>query len=320
KDIALKTIEAMKQAGADAVKIQTYTADTMTLDSEKESFVIKQGSIWDGRKFHDLYKEAYTPWEWHAELKEHSEALGMAFFSSPFDATAVDFLDQLGVPAYKVASFEITDLPLIEYLAKKGKPVILSTGIATLADIEAAVSTCRNAGNEHVTLLKCTSAYPAPLEGMNLKMIPVLAQTFGVPVGLSDHTPGSVAAVAAVALGACLIEKHFILDRKLGGPDASFSMEPAEFAKMVKQVRDTEKTLGNVTWELTPAVKKSREFSRSLYASKPIPKGASLTKENVRCVRPAFGLAPKHFTEIIGRKAAADIAPGTPLRWGLLED
>ena len=317
-DLALKTIKSMKEAGADAVKFQTYTPDTMTLDSEKEYFRIKQGTLWDGKTLYQLYQEAYTPWEWQPKLKEMSEELGLVFFSSPFDKTSVDFLEEMNVPAYKVASFEITDIPLIEYIASKGKPVIISTGIATLADIEEAVDACKRMGNDQIALLKCTSAYPAPLEEVNLRTIPNLADTFKTVVGLSDHTQGISAPVAAVALGAKIIEKHFILDRKLGGLDAAFSMEPDEFRSMVDAVRDVEKALGTVNYDLTEKTKKNREFSRSLFVVKDIKAGELLTEENIRSIRPGFGLHPRYYGQIIGKKARTDIKRGTPLEWNLI--
>lgn len=318
-DLALKTIKSMKEAGADAVKLQTYTPDTMTLDSEEEYFRIKQGTLWDGKTLYQLYQEAYTPWEWQPELKKMAENLGLVCFSSPFDRTSVDFLEEMNVPAYKVASFEITDIPLIEYMASKGKPVIISTGIATLADIEEAVNACKKMGNNQIVLLKCTSAYPAPLEEVNLRTIPNLADTFKTVVGLSDHTLGISVPIAAVALGAKIIEKHFILDRKLGGPDAAFSMEPDEFRSMVEAVREVEKALGTVNYDLTEKTTKSREFSRSLFAVKDIKAGELLTEENIRSIRPGFGLHPRYYGQIIGKKARTDIKRGMPLYWGLIE-
>jgi len=309
----------MKESGADAVKLQTYTPDTITIDSDNEYFQIKQGSIWDGKTFYQLYQEAYTPWEWQPKLKKIAEELGLICFSSPFDRTSVDFLEEMNVPAYKVASFEITDIPLIEYIASKGKPVIISTGIATLADIEEAVHACRRMGNDQIALLKCTSAYPAPLEESNLRTIPNLADTFKTVVGLSDHTLGISAPIASVALGARIIEKHFILDRKMGGPDAAFSMEPDEFRSMVEAVREVEKALGTVNYDLTDKTRKSREFSRSLFVVEDIKAGESLTEENVRSIRPGFGLHPRYSGQVIGKKARTDIKKGTPLDWTLIE-
>ena len=317
-DLAVETIKAAKEAGADAIKLQTYTPDTITIDCDNEYFRIMQGTIWDGKMLYQLYKEAYTPWEWHPELKRTAEGLGLICFSSPFDKTAVDFLETINVPAYKIASFEITDIPLIEHIASKGKPVIISTGIATLCDIEEAMEACRRMGNERVALLKCTSAYPAPLEEMNLRTIPNLAGTFHTVVGLSDHTMSISVPAAAVALGAKIIEKHFILDRRSGGPDAAFSMEPDEFRAMVNAVRDVEKALGSVSYALSDKTKKSREFSRSLFIVKDTKAGDALTEDNVRSIRPGYGLHPKYMKDIIGKKALTDIKRGTPLSWLLI--
>lgn len=318
-DLAVRTIKTMKEAGADAVKLQTYTPDTITLDSDNEYFQIKQGTIWDGKTLYQLYQEAYTPWEWQPELKKLAEDLGLICFSSPFDKTAVDFLEQMNVPAYKVASFEITDIALIEYIASKGKPIIISTGIASLADIEEAINACKRMGNDQIALLKCTSEYPAPLEDVNLRTIPDMIERFGTVVGLSDHTLGISVPIAAVALGAKIIEKHFILDRKLGGPDSAFSLEPEEFRTMVKSVRESEKALGNVSYELTEKIKKSREFSRSLFVVKDVNLGEIFTEINIKSIRPGFGLPPKHLREILGKKAIEDIKRGTPLDWSLVE-
>lgn len=318
-ETALKTIDAMKAAGADAVKLQTYTPGTITLDCDNEMFTISQGTLWDKRKFSDLYAEAMTPWEWHPILFNHAKSLGMEAFSSPFDPTAVDFLENLNVPAYKIASFEITDIPLIEYTASKGKPIIISTGIATLQDIEEALAACRRVGNEKITLLKCTSAYPAPPEEMNLLTIPDMHSRFGVNVGLSDHTMSLSAPVAAVALGARVIEKHFILDRGMGGADSAFSLEPSEFKAMVDAVRDTEKLLGQITYDLSPKSLKSREFSRSLFIAEDVKAGEIITDHNVRSVRPGFGMAPKHLGEILGKRFAKNGAKGTPLGWEFID-
>ncbi len=317
--VAKDSLLAIKDTGADAVKLQTYTPDTITIDCDNEYFQIKQGTIWDGTTLYKLYQQAYTPWEWHPELMKIAEDLGLVCFSSPFDPTAVDFLESLNVPAYKVASFEITDIPLIEYIASKGKPVIISTGIATLADIEEAVNACRRMGNDRIALLKCTSSYPAPLEEIHLRTIPNLAETFNTVVGLSDHTMGISVPVAAVALGARIIEKHFILDRKLGGPDAAFSLEPNEFRAMVRSVREVETALGKITYDLSDKTTKSREFSRSLFVVENVRKGETLTEKNIRSIRPGFGLHPRHLREIIGRKAAMDIVKGTPLAWNLVQ-
>ena len=317
-ELAVDTIKAAKEAGADAIKLQTYTPDTITIDADSEYFKIK-GTIWNGKTYYGLYKEAYTPWEWHPKLKELAESLGLIFFSSPFDKTAVDFLEDLNVPAYKVASFEITDIPLIEYIASKGKPIIISTGIATLADIEEAVNACKRMGNAQIILLKCTSAYPAPIEEANLLTIPNMIDTFGTIVGLSDHTLGSSVAIASVALGAKVIEKHFILDRNLGGPDAVFSMEPEEFKEMVKSVRDVEKALGKVSYELSEKVEKSRVFARSLFVVKDLKEGEKLNENNVRSIRPGYGMHPKYLKEITGKKIRKDVKKGTPLSWDLIE-
>jgi len=318
-DIAIKTIEAAAKAGADAIKIQTYTADTITINCNNEYFQIRQGTIWDGKTLYELYKEAYTPWEWQPKLKEIAEKLGLIFFSSPFDFTAVDFLEKMNVPAYKIASFEITDIPLIEYVAKKEKPVIISTGIAILEDIQLAVDTCRNAGNNQIALLKCTSTYPAPIEEANLLTIPDIEKRFNVISGLSDHTISNYVSIAAVALGAKIIEKHIILDRSIGGPDATFSIEPKELSELVKNVREVEKAMGNVSYELSPKTQKSREHSRSLFVVKDIKKGEIFSNENIRSIRPSFGLHTKYYSEILGKKAKINISKGTPLSWELIK-
>ena len=311
KDVALKTIRAAKRAGADAVKFQTYTADTITLDCQNEDFKIKQGTLWDGRYLYDLYQEAYTPWGWHRELYDVAKAEGLICFSSPFDKSAVDFLESLGNPIYKIASFEITDVDLIAYAARKGKPMVISTGIATEEDIRLAVDTCRSAGNNDITLLKCTSSYPAPIEEANLCMIADLANRFKVKVGLSDHTLGSIAGITAVSLGACMIEKHFILDRSIGGPDAFFSMNELEFSQMVKDIRTVESAIGQVNYEPTDKMKAGRAFSRSLYVAENMKKGEVITEINVRSVRPGYGLHPKYLPEILGKKVNRDIEKGT---------
>ncbi len=317
-ELAVDTIKAAKEAGADAIKLQTYTPDTITIESDNECFKIK-GTLWGGKTLYNLYKEAYTPWEWQPKLQKLAEDLGLIFFSSPFDKTAVDFLEGLNVPAYKVASFEITDIPLIEYIASKGKPIIISTGIATLADIEEAVNACKRMGNKQIILLKCTSSYPAPIEEANLLTIPNMADTFGTIVGLSDHTLGSSVAIASVALDAKVIEKHFILDRNLGGPDAAFSMEPDEFKEMVKSVRDVEKALGEVSYEISEKVEKSKVFARSLFMVKDMKEGELITEENVKSIRPGYGMHPKYLKEIIGKKIRKDVKKGTPLVWTLIE-
>lgn len=317
-DLAVKTIKAMKESGANAVKLQTYTPDTITIDCDNDYFQIKQGTLWDGKTLYQLYKEAYTPWEWQPKLKEIAENEGLICFSSAFDKTAVDFLEEMNVPCYKIASFEITDIPLIEYTASKGKPVIMSTGIATLSDIEEALNACKKVGNEQIVLLKCTSAYPTPLEEVNLRTFPNLGQTFKTVVGLSDHTLGVSVPIAAVALGASIIEKHFILDRKLGGPDAAFSLEPTEFKAMVKAVREVEKAMGSISYELTQKMKKSREFSRSLFVVIDMKAGEIFTEENVRSIRPGYGLHPKYLKDVLGRRAAQYIQRGTPLAWNMI--
>jgi pseudaminic acid synthase len=319
-DIAKKSILMAKQSGADAIKIQTYTADTLTINCRNEYFMIK-GGLWDGYSLYDLYKEAFTPWEWHKELFRYArEDVGIDIFSSPFDLTAVDFLERFNPSYYKIASFEIFDIALIEYAARKCRPIIISTGIATLADIELAVSSCRKAGNDNITLLKCTSAYPAPIEEANLLTIPNLRETFGVEVGLSDHTIGSNSAIAAVAVGADMIEKHFILDRKNGGPDASFSMEPTEFAEMVTSIREVEKALGKVTYDLTLKAAQGRAFARSLFVVENVKKGDSVTEVNVRSIRPGHGLHPKYYTQVLGKIFNQDINRGTPLEWRMVHE
>lgn len=319
-DVAVETIKAMKDAGADAVKFQTYTPDTITLDCDNEYFKIKQGTIWDGRTLYDLYQDAYMPWEWQPKLKKIAEKLGLIAFSSPFDKTAVDFLEDMDMPAYKIASFEITDISLIEYVASTGKPVIISTGIAELKDIELAVKTCRKEGNDQIALLKCTSSYPAPLEEINLNTIPNLKNTFNTVIGLSDHTVSNSVPAAAAALGAKIIEKHFILDRNLGGPDSEFSLEPKEFKNMVESVREVEKALGKVSYKLSEKTMAIRNFSRSLFVVKNIKKGKKFTEDNVRSIRPGFGIHPKYLKEIRGKKSVRDIKKGTPLNWDLIGD
>ena len=307
---AIETIRAAKRAGADAIKFQTYTADTLTLDCDESDFVIKGGTIWDGKKLHDLYKEAYTPWEWHAQLFEVAKEEGLECFSSPFDKSAVDFLETLHCPIYKIASFEITDIPLIEYVAKQGKPIIISTGIASYDDIHLAVETCRKVGNDNITLLKCTSSYPAPVAEANLAMMQQLAIDFKVKIGLSDHTLGSTVPVIATALGAEVIEKHFILDRSIGGPDASFSMNEIEFTAMVKAIREAEVAVGTSSYELSPKQVAGKDFSRSLYVAETIKKGDIITESSIRSVRPGFSLHPKHLPEILGKTAKRNLKKG----------
>lgn len=297
---ALNSIKAAKEIGADCIKLQTYTADTITLDCKKEDFMINHGTLWDGRYLHDLYREAFTPWEWHKELFEYARKIEIDIFSSPFDKTAVDFLEQFSPSAYKIASFEITDYELIRYTASKGKPIIISTGIATFDEIKDVVDICRSEGNNDIVLLKCTSAYPAALEEANLMSIPNLSETFNVVSGFSDHTIGSTAPVVAAALGAKIIEKHFILDKSIGGADADFSMDVQEFSDMIKALRDVEKLKGKVDYSMTEKKKKSRQHSRSLYVAKAIKKGEIFTKENIRSIRPGYGMHPKYLKDILG--------------------
>lgn len=308
-EIAKNTIRAAKRAGADAVKLQTYTADTITLNCKKDDFLIK-GTIWDGKSLHELYNEAYLPWEWHKELFDTATEESLICFSSPFDKTAVDFLEKLNAPAYKIASFEITDIPLIEYAASKGKPMIISTGIADYDDIKLAVDACRNIGNNQIILLKTSSQYPAKIEDANLKMIPDMAEKFSVITGLSDHTSGELVPIIATALGAKVIEKHFILDKSIGGPDASFSLDEKEFKAMVEAVRNTEKALGVIDYSLSVKAQKSREFARSLYVVKDIGVGEEITDENVRSIRPGYGLAPKYLKDILGKTAIKSAEKG----------
>ena len=305
-EIAKETIKAAKEIGANAIKLQTYTADTITIDCDNEDFIIKGGTLWDDKKLYDLYKEAFLPWEWHEELFNYARSIDIDIFSSPFDKSAVDFLEQFNPNAYKIASFEITDYELIRYTASKMKPIIISTGIATIEEIQDAVDICRSEGNDEIVLLKCTSAYPAPLEDANLNMIPSLSNTFNVISGFSDHTLGSTAPIAAVCLGAKVIEKHFILDKSIGGPDADFSMDKEEFTDMVKAIRETEKLLGKIDYSMTEKKKKSRQFSRSLYVAKDIKKGEVFTSENIRSVRPGYGMHPKYLNEILGTVALKD--------------
>lgn len=312
-ETAIETIRAAKRAGADCIKLQTYTADTITLDSDKDDFVIK-GTIWDGKKLHSLYQEAYTPWEWHAEIYRVAKEEGLICFSSPFDKTAVDLLESLNSPAYKIASFEITDIPLIEYVASKGKPVIISTGIAEKEDIELALDACKRMGNNDIALLKCTSSYPAPIEEANMVMVKDLAERYNVISGLSDHTMGSTVPVVATVFGAKIIEKHFIIDRAIGGPDASFSMNEEEFTAMVKAVREAEKASGVIDYTLTEKQAKGRDFSRSLYIAEDIAEGEVFTEKNLRSVRPGFGLHPKYYHELLGKKASANLTKGTPMK------
>lgn len=311
-NIAKKTIDAIAETGADAVKIQTYTADSLTLDVDNEFFGPRKDGLWKGRTLYELYSEGSLPYEWQSELKEYTESKGMVFFSSPFDLEAVDFLERLNVPMYKIASPEINDIPLVKYVAEKGKPIIISTGMADLFDIKLAIDTCRDAGNNDITLLKCTSEYPATADMANLLTIPNLRDTFGVKVGLSDHTMGSTVPVVAVTLGARVVEKHFILDRSLGGVDAAFSMEPHEFKQMVDACHDALASLGEIKYELTERNKNRR---RSLFVCKDIKKGEVFTEENIKSVRPGFGLHPMYYFDVLGKIAKKDINKGEPLIW-----
>ncbi len=316
---ALETVRAAKRAGADCIKLQTYTADTITINSNHADFQVK-GTIWEGKNLYELYQEAYTPWEWHEEIMKTAKEEGLICFSSPFDPTSVDFLESLDVPAYKIASFEITDIPLIEYVASKGKPVIISTGIATIEDIELALNACKRMGNDQIALLKCTSSYPAPIEEANMAMIKDFEERFGVITGLSDHTMGSTVPVVATCFGAKIIEKHFILDRAIGGPDASFSMNEQEFTEMVKAVREAELAIGKIDYSLTEKQKAGKNFSRSLYVVQDIKAGDIITQENVRSIRPGYGLHPRYYHEIIGKKATKNIEKGTRLSFDLITE
>ena len=307
---ALASVHAAKAAGADAIKIQTYTADTITLDCDAEDFQVKSGTMWDGITLHQLYQQAYTPWEWHKAIFAEAKKVGIDCFSTPFDKSAVDFLEELHNPIYKIASFEITDIPLIEYAASKHKPMVISTGIATEEDIAEAIAACHQVGNEDITLLKCTSAYPAPIEAANLCTMLDMQIRFCVKVGLSDHTMGSDVALAAVAMGATMVEKHFIMDRAIGGPDAAFSMQQDEFAAMVQSIRNVEKALGEVVYPTDPSQIKGREFSRSLYVAEDMKAGDIITEHNVRSVRPGYGLAPKYLPEILGKRVNRDLKKG----------
>lgn len=320
RELAKKIIAAAKTAGADAVKIQTYTADTITIDCRNEEFLIRdEENLWNGENLYSLYKGAYTPWEWQGELKAYADEIGIDFFSTPFDFSAVDFLESIGNPVYKIASFEAFDYPLIRYAASKGKPMLISTGISSLEEIQEAVDACHSVGNKDVTLLKCTSAYPAKLEDMNLLTIRDMIERFapqGVKIGLSDHSMSLIPPVAAVSLGARVIEKHFTLDRALGGADCGFSLNPQEFAEMVQAVRETEKALGGVSYQVN---ERNRKFARSLYVVKDIRKGETISPENVRSIRPSNGLHPRYYDAIMGRKAKQDLPFGTPMSLNFLE-
>jgi pseudaminic acid synthase len=311
-DKALETVKAAKRAGADCIKLQTFTADTITLNSKEEDFKIG-GTIWDGKYLHDLYREAYTPWEWHEQIFKAAHKEGLICFSSPFDPKSVNFLETLNVPAYKIASLEITDIPLIEMVASTGKPIIISTGIATHEDIELAIRTCKNVGNDNIALLKCTTSYPAPIEEANMIMVKDMAERYDVISGLSDHTMGNVVPIVATSFGAKIIEKHFILDRSIGGPDASFSMNEEEFTSMVEDIRDAEKAIGKIDYSLTPKQLEGRKFSRSLYVVKDIKAGEVISEDNVRSIRPGYGMHPKYYNEILGKRTNIDLKGGTRL-------
>ena len=310
KEIALETVRAAKRTGADAIKLQTYTADTITLNVKNDDFKISQGTLWDGKYLYELYQEAYTPWEWHQEIFDLANELGLVCFSSPFDKTAVDFLEELGNPIYKIASFEITDIPLIKYAASKGKPMIISTGVAELEDIELALKTCYLEGNMDVTLLKCTSSYPAPIDEANILMIKEMAERFGVNTGLSDHTLGLTVPIVATCFGAKVIEKHFILNKEIGGPDAAFSLDETEFTQMVQSVRQAEKSIGEISYQLTEKQVAGKAFSRSLYIAEDIKEGELFTDKNIKSVRPGFGMHPKFYSKIIGKKAKKNFKKG----------
>jgi pseudaminic acid synthase len=316
---AKQTIRAAAEAGADAIKVQTYRADTVTIDCDNEIFTIKGGTIWDGANLYSLYEQAYTPWEWHGELQQVAHECGLGFFSSPFDNTAVDFLEELNVPCHKVASFELVDLPLLRKIGSTGKPVIMSTGMASKEEIREAVDVLKAAGCGELILLKCTSSYPADPAEANLNTLPDLASEFGCPVGLSDHTMGIAVSVASIALGACLIEKHFTLSRADGGPDSSFSLEPSEFKELVGSVRIAEKSLGEVRYGGTESEEKSKAHRRSLFVVKGVKKGELFTAENVRVIRPANGLHPRELENVLGKTATQDIVLGTPLSWSLIQ-
>ncbi len=314
-DIALQTIRAAAEAGANAIKLQTYTPDTITIDCDNEYFRLQHGTIWDGQTLYQLYQQAYTPWEWHETLFNEAKQCGLDCFSTPFDFTAVDFLEQFNPPAYKIASFEIFDIPLIEKIASLGKPIIISTGLATEQDIYDAINACYRQNNHKIVLLKCTSSYPAPIEKANLLTIPDMKQRFNCEVGLSDHTLTISVPIAAVALGAKVIEKHFIIDKNIGGPDAAFSLDKNEFALMVKSVREAEKALGTVSYELDQQAIENRKLSRSLFVVKDIHPGEKFTTDNIRSIRPGYGISPKYYYEILGKKANKSLKRGTPLRW-----
>jgi len=318
KERALEIIRAAKEAGADCIKVQTYTPETMTLDSDKKWFKIDKGT-WEGENLFSLYQKAYTPWEWQEDLKNEAERIGIDFFSTPYEKTAVDFLEDLGMDFYKVASFSITNIPFLKYLAQKNKPIIMSTGMSTLSEIDAAVRTIRSEGNDKLALLNCSSAYPSIPDGMNLKNIKNLKETFSLPVGLSDHSLGSVAAVTSIAMGAKIIEKHFCMSREIENPDASFSMEPDEFKKMVDDIRAAERAIGRVDYSVSEKEKESRIFRRSIFVTEDIKAGEELTEENIKIIRPGYGLKPKHWDKALKTKAINDIEKGTPLKWDMIK-
>ena len=317
--VAIDTVKAAKKAGADAIKLQTYTADTITLNCNRKDFIINNGTIWDGITLYDLYASAFTPWDWHKKLFDVAKKENLICFSSPFDFSAVDFLEEIGNPIYKIASFEITDIPLIKYIATKNKPIIISTGVADIEDIELAIKTCKSQGNHQIALLKCTSSYPSKISDANLVMIRDLAKKFGVLTGLSDHTLGITSPILAVGFGAKIIEKHFILDKSIGGPDSSFSLDQKEFSKMVKSVREAELAIGQIDYGLNERQKKSRNFSRSLYVCKKIAKGDTFTKENIKSVRPGFSLHPKYYSKILGKRSKKNLSFGDRISIDFIE-
>lgn len=316
---AIEVVKAAKAAGADAIKLQTYTADTITIDSDMPHFRVGGGTLWDGSTLYQLYNQAYTPWQWQGKLKIFAESLGLDFLSTPFDATAVEFLEDLGVESYKIASAEIVDIPLLKLVGATRKPVLLSTGMANLSEIDEAVRTLRQAGTKDLVLLKCTTAYPCPPEEMNLRTLPHLAETFEVPVGLSDHSMGCAAATAAIALGACVVEKHLTISRNNGGPDSAFSMEPEEFTEMVKVARTIERSLGKVHYGPTTSEEATSQYRRSLFVCEQVAAGEMFTEKNVRSIRPGAGLHTRHYSEVLGKKARSALAKGTPLRWEMID-
>ena len=316
-EIAKETIRAAKRAGADAIKMQTYTPDTMTLNCQNDDFKVQGGTLWDGRYLHELYQKASLPWEWHKELFDLAKSEGLICFSTPFDISAVDFLEELDCPIYKIASFEIADIPLIEYVAKKQKPIIMSTGIANYEDIKLAIETCRNVGNNDITILKCTSSYPAPINEANLKMMKRFSDDFEVKVGLSDHTMGNLLPILSIAMGATVIEKHFKLNDNVGGADASFSINEKDFKNLVDQVRLAESAMGIETYELTDKQISGKRYGRSIYISNDVKKGEILTEDNIKCVRPGLSLHPRHYNNILGKKVKNDFDKGSRIK---LED